>query len=302
MPGGWRPNQRDRIDPVQLSRVPRLDTRGAWWTLGHRAGPEPRPICDVPGHTTSRTRRRHGVPAEAPVGRGITRSGLDHPGAAPAPPASGIDAPRPQTPPSASCAQGRCRCHPARGSTGHLLLTHCGIDLPGPPRTHRGPSDSRPARAVGRRGSSSGRRLPRPVFPVHVAGPGPAPPVRPPPASASGAQRCWASAVLPRASPYPLVTNRGGQPSNASLRPLGYDRGLVVAFAAVWVAAAAVALVSRAPFDRKVSRRICADSAPNVPETDIPGGRCAWRCRRATSSDRAPGGGKPSVSRLPHPR
>jgi hypothetical protein len=61
---------------------------------------------------------------------------------------------------------------------------------------------------------------------------------------------------------YPLVTDRGGQPGNASMRPRDYERGLLVALVAVWAVAAAVALATRVRSDRNVQRRICADSAP----------------------------------------
>jgi hypothetical protein len=61
---------------------------------------------------------------------------------------------------------------------------------------------------------------------------------------------------------YPLVTDQGGQPGNASMRPRDYDRGLLVALVAVWAVAAAVALAVRVRSDRDVARRICADSAP----------------------------------------
>ncbi len=64
---------------------------------------------------------------------------------------------------------------------------------------------------------------------------------------------------------YPLVTDRGGQPGNATLRPRDYGRGLAVALVAVWIAATAVALATRAArvrSDRDVRRRICADSPP----------------------------------------
>jgi hypothetical protein len=61
---------------------------------------------------------------------------------------------------------------------------------------------------------------------------------------------------------YPLVTEQGGQPGNASMRPRDYDRGLLVALLAAWTVAAAVALATRVRSDRDVPRRICADSAP----------------------------------------
>lgn len=63
---------------------------------------------------------------------------------------------------------------------------------------------------------------------------------------------------------YPLVTDQGGQPGNASMRPRDYDRGLVVALVAVWAVAGAAALVARVRSDRDVARRICADSAPTA--------------------------------------
>ncbi|MBX3286611.1 MAG: hypothetical protein KF703_14780 [Actinobacteria bacterium] len=52
-----------------------------------------------------------------------------------------------------------------------------------------------------------------------------------------------ATAVLAGYS-WPLVTDRGGQPDNPTLRPRDYDRGLLVALAAVWLLAGAAALAS----------------------------------------------------------
>ena len=63
---------------------------------------------------------------------------------------------------------------------------------------------------------------------------------------------------------YPLVTDRGGQPGNPTLRPRDYDRGLLVALLAVWLVALAVAVAARVRSDRNVARRICADSAPTA--------------------------------------
>ena len=64
---------------------------------------------------------------------------------------------------------------------------------------------------------------------------------------------------------YPLVTDRGGQPGNPTMRPRDYDRGLLVALITVWATAAAVVLathVIRVRSGRDDGRRICADSAP----------------------------------------
>lgn len=59
-----------------------------------------------------------------------------------------------------------------------------------------------------------------------------------------------ATAVLAAYS-WPLVTDRGGQPGNPTLRPRDYDRGLLVALVAVWTVTAVAALVARVRSDRK---------------------------------------------------
>lgn len=73
---------------------------------------------------------------------------------------------------------------------------------------------------------------------------------------------------------YPLVTDRGGQPGNPTLRPRDYDRGLLVAVAAVWLTAAVVAAAARAarvrsdrdarPADTRFDRDVSAAESAQI--------------------------------------